>query len=111
MSIAYTWTFPHLEVAPSSNGLTNVVKVVHWRVMASDAGFTEEAYGSVALSDPDPETFTAYAGLTAAAVEGWVKAAMNEQDAETVANLEASLAKRIEAKKAPPVVTMPAPWA
>ena len=31
MSIVYTWSFPQFEVAPSEDGLTNVVSVIHWR--------------------------------------------------------------------------------
>ena len=112
MTTTYTWTFPHLEVAPSHDGLTNVVKVVHWRVTATDDGYAEEAYGSVSLSDPDPSTFTAFDGLTKETVEGWVKAAINGEgeDGDGVAKLEAALQQRIDAKKAPSIVSMPAPW-
>lgn len=112
MATTYNWTFPHLEVAPHSNGLTNVVKVVHWRVTATDDGYAEEAYGSVSLSDPDPTVFEAYEGLTKEKVEGWVKDALNAQgeEGDAVAKLEQALQQRIDQKKAPAVVTMPAPW-
>jgi len=116
MTITYTWSFPHLEVVPSKDGMTNVVKVVHWRIMASEDGYTEEAYGSVSLSDPDPDTFTAFDGLTKETVQSWVEGAMNAQDGEeagdtsAVDKLKEALANRIAQKKAPPVVSMPAPW-
>jgi hypothetical protein len=113
MTTTYTWSFPHLEVAPSVDGLTNVVKVVHWRITATDDGHSAEAYGSVSLSDPDPDTFTAFDTLTKEIVQGWVEAAINGQsegEVSVVDQMKTSLTEQIARAKAPPVVTMPAPW-
>jgi hypothetical protein len=113
MTTTYTWSFPHLEVAPSLDGLTNVVKTVHWRIMATEDGHSAEAYGSVSLSDPDPDTFTAFDGLTKETVQGWVEATLNaegEGEVLVVERMKTSLAEQIARAKAPPVVTMPAPW-
>ena len=30
----YTWSFPQFDTAPSEDGLTNVVKTIHWRLDA-----------------------------------------------------------------------------
>jgi hypothetical protein len=113
MTTTYTWSFPHLEVAPSLDGLTNVVKTVHWRIMATEDGHSAEAYGSVSLSDPDPDTFTAFDTLTKADVQAWVESALNAQsegEVSVVDQMKTSLAEQIARAKAPPVVTMPAPW-
>jgi hypothetical protein len=113
MTASYIWAFPHLEVKPSADGLSNVVSVVHWRLIASDDGYSAEAYGSVSLSDPDPDTFTAFDDLTKADVQAWAESALNAQsegEVSAVDQIKASLAEQIARAKAPPVVTMPAPW-
>jgi hypothetical protein len=107
--INYTWTFPHFDVAPSHDELVNVIKTVHWRLTAIDEDYSAEAYGSVSLTDPDPETFIAFEGLTAEAVQGWVESAINGEN-DQVDQLKASLAAQIEKQKNPPVVTLAAPW-
>jgi hypothetical protein len=107
----YTWAFPHLEVAPSENGLSNVIKVVHWRLIATDDGLSAEAYGSVSLSSPGPDAFTAFDGLTKETVQSWVEAALAGEDGDAVTKMQDALSAQIEKQKAPPVVTMQAPWA
>jgi hypothetical protein len=34
--ITYTWDIFKLDCAPSENGLTNVVKTIHWVLQAKD---------------------------------------------------------------------------
>jgi hypothetical protein len=109
--VTYTWAFPHLEVAPSENNLSNVVKVVHWRLIATNDGYSAEAYGSASLSSPDPDTFTAFDGLTKETVQGWVEGALAGEDGDSVTKMKDALADQIEKQKAPPVITMQAPWA
>jgi hypothetical protein len=106
----YTWAFPHLEVAPSENGLSNVVKTVHWRMIATQDGYSAEAYGSVSLSSPDPDAFTAFDGLTKATVQGWVESTLSVQDTDAITKMQDALVAQIDRQKSPPIVTMSAPW-
>jgi len=104
MSIVYTWSFPQFEVAPSEDGLTNVVSVIHWRLDAMDGIYSAGAYGSVALGAPDPAAFTPYADIT----EQWAIDAVSANiDLPAV---EAALAGEINKKKNPPTVPMAPPF-
>ena len=105
MSITYTWSFPQFEVAPSDDGLTDVVKVIHWRYDAADGSFSAGAYGTVALGAPDPAAFTPYADIT----QQWAIDAVSASiDLPAV---EAALAGEIDKKKNPTVVPMAPPFA
>ncbi len=104
MGIAYSWTFPQFDVAPSEDGLTDVVKTIHWRLDAIDAGITAGAYGTVALGEPSPGNFTPYADIS----EQW---AIDQTSALIdVPAIEAALAGEIAKKKNPPVVPMTPPF-
>jgi hypothetical protein len=100
MAIAYTWSFPQLEVAPSEGGLNDVIKTIHWRYDAQDGEFSAGAYGTVSLAEPDPEAFVPFDGLTEAKVIEWVSESVD------VPALEASLAAEIDAKKHPKTYTV-----
>lgn len=100
MALAYTWSFPQLEVAPSDGGLNDVIKVIHWRYDAVEGEFTAGAYGSVSLAEPDPEAFVPFDGLTVAKLIEWVSESVD------VPALETSLAAEIERKKNPPTYTV-----
>ena len=34
MANTYTWDFPTLDTAPSEDGLSDVIKTIHWRITA-----------------------------------------------------------------------------
>jgi hypothetical protein len=34
MANTYTWDFPALDTAPSEDGLSDVIKTIHWRITA-----------------------------------------------------------------------------
>lgn len=105
MAIAYSWTFPQFDVAPSEDGLSEVVKTIHWRLDAIDAGITAGAYGTVALGEPSPDNFTPYADIT----EQW---AIDQTSALIdLPAVQAALAGEIARKKNPPVVPMMPPFA
>jgi len=105
MAIAYSWTFPQFDVAPSEDGLSQVVKTIHWRFDAIESGITAGAYGTVALGQPDPAHFTPYADIT----EQWAI----EQTSALIdlPAVEAALAGEIAKKKNPPVVPLVPPFA
>ena len=83
------------------------VKVVHYRVEATDGTYSAGAYGSVGLEKP--ETLVPYKDLTSDVVVGWVKAKLNSEDSEAVAKIEAALAANIAEQKTPTTGTG-LPW-
>lgn len=104
MSNTYKWTISALEAAPLENSLQNVVKIIHWRLMATDGEHTAESYSSLGLDAPVAEQFVAFENLTEADVISWLESKL---DTET---LKANLDQQIETLKNPPIVTKPAPW-
>lgn len=105
MSIVYTWSFPQFEVAPSEDGLTDVVSVIHWRLDGMDGAFSAGAYGSVALGAPNPAAFTPYADIT----EQWAIDAVSA--VIDLPAVEAALAGEINKKMNPATVPMAPPFA
>lgn len=107
MAITYTWIIAQLDCVPEQDGHANVVTTVHWRYAAAWRGWTAEVYGSVALPGPG-QPFTDYADLTQAQVEGWVEAALGEEQVQEYRN---NIVSQIAALINPPVVRPPLPWA
>ena len=104
MSITYTWSFPQFDVAKAEDGLTDVVKTIHWRYDAVDGDYSAGSYGSVGVGAPNPTDFIPYSSLT----EAWVIAAVSES--VDVSAMDASLATQIATAKNPPIVPMNAPF-
>lgn len=104
MAIVYTWNFPQFDVAKSEDGLTDVVKTIHWRYDAVDGDYTSGAYGTVACGTPNPVDFIPYDQLT----EQWAIDAVSASI--DVPELQVSLARQIEDQKNPPVVPMQPPF-
>jgi len=105
MAIAHSWTFPQFDVAPSEDGLTQVVKTIHWRLDAIDGGVQAGAYGSVALGAPNPEAFMPFDKITEAWAIEQTSALINVEE------IKAALAGEINKKKNPPVVPVLPPFA
>ena len=101
----FTWSFPQFDVAKSEDGLTDVVKVIHWRYDAEDGQFKAGAYGTVTLGGPDADAFIPYTQITAQWAINAVSAHVNLDE------VNAALEKQIEAQKNPPVVPMVPPFA
>lgn len=104
MAIQYNWVISQLDTAPSEDGLTDVVKIVHWRYEAVDAEYSASIYGSLACATPSATDFTAYPDLTEVVVIGWLE---NGLDVDA---LKAGLDAQIETQKNPPIVNLPLPW-
>lgn len=104
MSNTYTWIFGPLDCIPSADGLTNIVKVVHWRYNGTDGTHHASVYGTVALDEPQSADFIAFEDLTAGIVEGWVANKLE------VDKLQDSLDKTIADLVNPPIVSNPPPW-
>lgn len=104
MATTYTWQIAAMDTAPSENELTDVVKVIHWRLSATNETHTAETYSTVSLEAPDSENFTAFADLTEAQVISWLESKLN------VDELKAGLDSQLERLANPPIVTKSAPW-
>jgi hypothetical protein len=104
MAITYTWSFPQFDVAKAEDGLTDVVKTIHWRYDATDGKVSCGAYGTVGLDAANPSDFTPYAAIT----QQWCIAAVSGK--LDVAELEKNLANQIAMLNNPPVVPMVPPF-
>ena len=104
----FKWVVSQMDTAPSEDGLTDVVKVVHWRYQAEqvdgDKTYNAEVYGAMGCATPSDTDFTAYADLTYDQVCEWLVAGNN------VEAMELNLATQIENLKNPPIVNLPIPW-
>jgi hypothetical protein len=99
-----TWIISQMDTAPSEDGLTDVVKTVHWRREAQDGNYVADIYGAMGCLAPDPMAFTPYADLTFEEVCGWLEANLDMN------SLDAYLDAQIEMQKNPPIVNLPLPW-
>jgi hypothetical protein len=104
--ITYTWTLGPLAVKLADDGLTNVVDLVNWRLVAAEDSYSENVYGSVNIPPPSG-SFTPYDDLTEEQVQGWVESALG---AEQVASYKDALARQIELQKNPIDAVLPPPW-
>jgi hypothetical protein len=103
--ITYTWGISRLECAPAENGLTNVVKIIHWIFTGKDENGTSAAIGnSYPLPSPTPESFTDYSTLTQETVIGWLESNLD------VGYLQTVLADEIASQYNPPITPLPLPW-
>jgi hypothetical protein len=104
----FKWVVSQMDTAPSEDGLTDVVKTVHWRYQAEqvdgDKTYNAEVYGAMACATPSDTDFTAYDDLTFDQVCEWL-AAGNDVDA-----MELNLDTQIENLKNPPIIHLPLPW-
>ena len=104
MAINYTWDVKTVDVK-EIDGNADTVFNVHWRLNAEDDANTVEdmqgndvpatasVYGTQTLDTSDLSGFTAFADLTASDVQGWVEAAMGEEE---VTNIKTGLDAKID---------------
>ena len=104
----YNWVINELSTAPSDDGLTDVVKVVHWTRTAEQFVGGEpilvSSYGTMNCTTPSETDFTAYPDLTYEQVCGWLE---NGLDTETI---DLNLDKQIENIINPPIIVLPLPF-
>ena len=104
MALETKWVVSQLDTAPSEDGLTDVVKTVHWRYQEQDAEYFAEVYGTMACATPSETDFTAYEDLTYEQVCAWLIAGLDVEAMDT------NLAAQIENQKNPPIINLPLPW-
>lgn len=97
MAIEYTWSFPEFKVAPSEDGLTDVVKEVVYLYTATEGKYSAKYMGRVNLVAPDPSKFTPYDKITKDLAISWVEAN------EDMVAIRANLVREINRFKSEPV--------
>ena len=83
MAINYTWNVSTVDVK-EIDGNADTVFNVHWRLTGTDDVTNESysVYSTIALDTSDLSNFTAFADLTASDVQGWVEAALGEDEVQ-----------------------------
>ena len=108
MALETKWLVSQLDTAPSEDGLSDVVKVVHWRYQAEqvdgDKTWFAETYGTASVGQPNPQNFVPYEDVTEAEVVSWLNEVLPVDAMQ--ASLEANIALQIN----PTEVTLPLPW-
>lgn len=103
--ITYTWSISKLDCAPAENGLTNIVKVIHWGLTGVDEnGISASMSNSYPFPSPSPEAFTDYSTLTKETVIGWLESNLD------VGYLKSILSNEIASQYNPPITSLPLPW-
>jgi hypothetical protein len=103
--ITYTWSISKLDCAPAENGLTNIVKVIHWGLTGVDEnGVSASMNNSYPLPSPSPEAFTDYSTLTQETVISWLESNLD------VGYIKSRLSNEIASQYNPPITPLPLPW-
>ena len=109
MATTYQWVINELSTAPSEDGLTDVVKVIHWSRTAEQYFGGEpinvSVYGTMGCGTPSETDFTAYPDLTYEQVCSWLDAGLE------VEAIDLGLDGQIENIINPPIIVLPLPWA
>jgi len=87
MAINYTWNVSTVDVKEIDSNADTVFNV-HWRLTGTDDANNDAdgnpqaatVYGTIDLDTSDLSDFTAFADLTVSDVQGWVEAAMGEEE-------------------------------
>ena len=104
MAITSTYNVISMDVAPSLDGLTDVVVAVVSQVIETDGTFSAQATFTDQVGPPNPGDYTAYPDLTEAEVLAWIPD--HGSDPATLDYLTADIEKQAN----PPVVPMTPPW-
>ena len=97
MAINYTWNVSTVAVK-EIDGNADTVFNVHWRLTGTDDANDESAsvYGTIGLDTEDLSDFIAFADLTVSDVQGWVEAAMGEEEVQAKKDsLDATIAELV----------------
>lgn len=105
MAITFTFNVISLNVAPSLDGLTDVVTSVVSQVVATDGTYYAQQTFTDQVGPPNPGDFTAYPDLTQAEVLTWIP------DHGADFDVQSYLAANIAEQANPPIITPPLPWA
>ena len=104
MAISYNWNVSTVDTYPTLDSNADVIYNVHWRIIGTDDvnndadgnAITGSIYGTQSLDTADISSFTSFADVSAATVQGWVEAAMGEEEVQSLKDsLDANIAGQI----------------
>jgi hypothetical protein len=106
----FTWVINQLNCLISSEGLQDVINVIHWTYVATETDDTGKEwiasmYGTANVEQPNPQNFIPYEDVTYEEVCGWLDQVLPTDD------MKASLEANIYNQQHPTEVTLPLPWA
>jgi hypothetical protein len=104
----FSWTISELNCAVESEGLPDVINVIHWRYNATQVDgektYFADTYGASSVAQPNPQNFIPYADVTEAEVIGWLTEIL------PVEAMQLALENNIALQINPVEVTLPLPW-
>ena len=114
MANTYAWDFPQLDAAPTENGLSDVVKTVHYRFIgtsdqnkADGDPYTVHAYGTVNLGSASSDSFTAFNSITKDQCKTWTLAILEKTEDE----MKTLVDEQMVALITPPIIgKVPSGW-
>ena len=98
------WKIEQMIVKPQDGSHTDVVVTAAWRCTDTSGEYSASNYGSMGFASPG-DVFVAYPDLTEDTVLGWIWANGVDKD-----EVEANVARELDAQVNPPVVAKPLPW-
>lgn len=99
--IKFVWTISALDCEVDKDGLKNVVKTIHWRLLGvNDNNISAELYGAQAVGEPNIDNFKDFDDLEKQDIIDWLNATMD------VATLEDNIAQQITLIENPTTVTL-----
>lgn len=104
MAITTTFEILSLNVAPSLDGLSDVVISVVSQVVSTDGTYSAQQTFVDQVGAPNPGDYTAYPDLTQEQVMAWIP---DHGSDEAVLSY---LADNIASQANPPVINPPLPW-
>jgi hypothetical protein len=106
MATTYTFKVNQLEMAPSLDGLTDVVTRVRYDYTGvNENGLSGSFSGATPMPAPESDHFTPLSQLTEADVISWLEAVADKP------HMQERIQKQIENQVAPKYVPVPNPWA
>ena len=102
MANTYLWSIPDLEVAPTEDDKTDVIRVIHYRMTAtSDQNdsegnpYTATTYGTASVEVEEGADFTPFQSITLAWCKEKVLANLGMTEDQLKAQLDADIAGQI----------------
>lgn len=96
---AYTIKINGVKVKPTLDGLTDVVKEIHWTMQGELEGATFELPQTTVLADPEAGSFIAFADLTEETLKTWSENTETERIPSIKAHIDFVLEREAKSKQ------------
>lgn len=73
------WKIESLDCLKESDGLSNVVKTIHWRLEGLKGGLRSSIYGAIEIAEPSSD-YIEFSDLTQEDVISWLRSLLPEAD-------------------------------